>query len=109
MKNAFVVTVSGALASAVIPNRERSALNLGDRIVTRRPLDLGYVGIIGAGQMGTVDFVDPKTGLHEILMDVFHKGLFPWDNHMWLEPFGTLDIEDGVEVYASALKIHMCA
>lgn len=109
MKNAFVTCADGSLASAIIPNRQESALVLGTRIVVTRPLDLGYAAWIEVGEMGTVDFIDAATGLCEILLDVWHRGLDRWDNHMWLEPFGTEDIVGGVCVIAMPWRLNLAA
>lgn len=105
MKKAFVTCAAGHLASAIVPNRQENALRLGARIVATRPLDLGYAAQIETGEMGTVDYIDPDTGMVEILLDVWHRGLDRWDNHMWLEPFGTEDIEGGVSLHKASVSL----
>ena len=102
MKRAFTTDAVGRLSSAMIPSNSRSALNFGDRIATSRPLDLGYAAQIKEGEHGTVIFTCASTGLVEILMDLQHRGLTPWNNCMWLEPYGTEDIVDGI-------VLHFCA
>jgi hypothetical protein len=96
MKRAFIMTDDCHLASAMVAISTRDVLSIGDRITTTRLLDLGYAAQIAEGEGGTVDHIDASTGLVEILMDLPHRGLHAWHNHMWLEPFGTEDILDGI-------------
>lgn len=96
MKRAFIMTADCHLASAMVALDTQDVLGIGDRITTTRLLDLGYAAQIAQGEEGTVDYVDAYTGLVEILMDLPHRGLHAWHNHMWLEPFGTEDIIDGI-------------
>lgn len=109
MKKAFVHRADGSLASALIPNRQASALVVGSQIVITRPIDLGYAAQIEAGETGTVDFVCPSTGLCEVLLDVWHRGLDRWDNHMWLEPYGTEDILSSVALCVVHLSMSLAA
>lgn len=101
MKRAFIVNADGRLSSALVSIDTPNALNIGDRITISRPLDLGHEAEIEKGEQGTVDHIDASTGFTNILMDRLHWGLAPWRNHMWLEPYGTEDIEDG-------LVLHFC-
>jgi hypothetical protein len=96
MKRAFILTSRRHLISAIVPEHTPGVLNIGDRITTSRLLDLGTYAQIAEGETGTVDHIDAVTGLIEILLDTFHRGLAAWDNHMWLEPFGTDDIIGGI-------------
>ena len=96
MKRAFILTLDGHLISEMVPDHTPDVLSIGCRITTSRPLDLGYAAQIEKGESGTVDHVDAATGLIEVLMDTIHRGLSAWDNHIWLEPFGTEDILDGI-------------
>lgn len=96
MKRAFVMTDDCHLASAMVSDDTRDLLNIGDRIAVSRALDLGYAAQIVAGEQGTIDHIDAHTGTVEVLMDLLHRGLALWDNHIWLEPFGTEDILSGI-------------
>jgi hypothetical protein len=109
MKRAFVITSGGTLISALVPMNTPDALTLGHRITVTRPLDLGLGAQIETGETGTVDHIDASTGLVEILMDMWHRGLQRWDNHMWLEPYGTDDILDGIQVYIEPLEMSLAA
>lgn len=108
MKRAFVTTANGGLKSALVPASTQDILRIGSRITTTRMLNLG-VTVIAAGESGTVDFIDLNTGLVEILLDVLHWGLAAWENHMWLEPFGTDDIIDGIACNSSSLALQKIA
>lgn len=105
MKRAFIIANGYGLISAMVSEETPSALSIGNRITATRALDLGYAALIEEGEQGTVDFIDPITGLVEVLMDVVHRGLHLWDNHIWLEPFGTEDILSGIACYASVSRI----
>jgi hypothetical protein len=96
MKRAFVRTSTGHLVSALVPINTPNVLNVGDRVAASRVLDMGYAGKIRRGEQGTVDFIDEHTGTIWILMDINHRGLSEWHNHLWLEPYGTEDIIDGI-------------
>lgn len=105
MKRAFILTEDYGLASALVSDETRDVLNLGSRITITRPLDLGYDALIESGEQGTVDHIDPVSGMVEVLLDLIHRGLAAWDNHMWLEPFGTDDIIDGVACTVSCISV----
>lgn len=96
MKRAFISQDGCHLTSALVQAATKDLLNIGDRIHVQRLLDISPDIQIPAGSSGTVDYIDPSTGLVEILMDKLHLGLWPWRNHIWLEPFGTDDILGGV-------------
>jgi hypothetical protein len=98
MRQGFIVTADGHIASALLPIGTPNALHVGGRLTFSRALDLGYAAQIEKGEFATVDFVDTLTGAVEVLMDTVHRGLHAWFNHIWLEPFGTEDILDGVMV-----------
>jgi hypothetical protein len=108
MKRAFILTAACGLQSALVPVGTEDVLSIGDRIITTRALDLG-VAQINAGEGGTIDFIDLASGLVEILMDVVHWGLAAWENHMWLEPYGTEDIIDGIELSVSISAVQKAA
>lgn len=108
MKRAFVLTSNCGMTSALVPLDTQDILSIGDRITATRALDLGITTIM-EGECGTVDHIDGTSGLVEILMDLYHKGLAAWDNHMWLEPYGTEDNIDGVRLISCVLSLRKVA
>lgn len=104
MKRAFVITSDLGLMSDLVPDHTPDALSVGDRITVSLPIDLGYAAQITAGEQGAVDFVDAATGFTEILIDAYHRGLAPWGNCIWLEPFSTEDILGAIILTARALQ-----
>jgi hypothetical protein len=96
MKRAFVMTADRHLVSEMVAKDTPSVIHIGDRISVTRPLDLLPHALVDTGEQGTIDFVDASTGWCEVLMDTVHRGLHDWFNHIWLEPFGTEDILDGI-------------
>jgi hypothetical protein len=96
MKASIVMGYDGLLTSDVVPDDTRVHLEIGDRLYITRLLDIAPDIQIQAGERGTIDYINMTTGFVEVLLDRFHKGLALYDNHMWLEPFGTEDIIGGV-------------
>jgi hypothetical protein len=105
MKRAFVRATDGHLVSELVPLNTPNVFQIGDRIVATRPLDLGYYAQIERGEQGTVEYIDEHTGFVEILMDKLHRGLFEYGNCIWLEPFGTEDILDGIMCVAAYIAL----
>jgi hypothetical protein len=62
-------------------------IKLGDRVTVERLLDLGGDVWIEAGEQGTVDYIDTRTGSAEILMDTYHQCLSLWRNHLWTDDY----------------------
>jgi hypothetical protein len=109
MKRAFVIAQNGHLQSELVPIGTPDVLRIGDRLTASRVLEAGYGAQIQPGEQGTVDHVDASTGFVEVLMDLLHRGLHEWHNHIWLEPFGTEDIIDGVVLTAAICLLEMVA
>lgn len=97
MKRAFTL-MDGHLVSALVPRNTPEVLFVGDRITFTLALDMHSYAQIEAGETGTIDFIDATTGCAEVAMDLLHRGLHMWHNHLWLEPFETDDILSGVKV-----------
>ena len=96
MRPTFTMSLDGLLTSDLVPDDAPNLFQVGDRLCITRLLDIAPDIQIQAGERGTIDFIDAATGFVEILLDAFHKGLARWDNHLWLEPFGTDDILGGI-------------
>jgi hypothetical protein len=95
MKRAFAFA-DGQVVSALLPIATPDIFKIGDRIGIIKPLYISPDIVIKVGEFGTVDYVNEATGWVEILLDAYHKALAGWDNHLWLEPFGTDDIIGGI-------------
>jgi hypothetical protein len=106
MKRSFVMSDDGHLKSALVCDDMPEVLGIGSRLLISRLLDLGPDAQIKEGELGTVDYIDPASGLVEVLLDRAHRGLARWDNHMWLEPFGTEDILSGIVCLCAVVSQH---
>jgi hypothetical protein len=105
MKRAFLLSFDGRITSAFVPMNTPDPLRLGDRITTTRHLDIAPDIQIKSGETGTIDYIDILTGMIEIRLETVYRGLAPWDNHMWLVPYETDDILDGVMCTSKSVAI----
>lgn len=103
MKRAFTLQDSGHLVSDLVPVETLDALTINSRITVTRRICISAEIVLMPGEEGTVDHIDATSGLVEVLMDCYHKGLHAWDNHIWLQPFGTDDVIDGIRCVSSSL------
>lgn len=94
MRGIFLADTRGHLRSEMAPENTENALRVGDRLVISRPIDLGYMAQVLAGELGTVVYVEPTQGGVEVLLDTIHRGLHAWHNCLLLVPFMTDDTLD---------------
>jgi hypothetical protein len=97
LKAAFVWTELHGLKSVLVPKETADAVLIGTRVSITRDLILCPHATITRGEQGTIDYIDRGSGLVEILMDTHHPGLHPWLNHIWIAPYGSEDILDGIK------------
>lgn len=96
----IVMQSDGHLRSDLIPIGSTHSLAVGDTLQAERLLEVSDDIVIEIGEQGTVVEVDAATGAVELLMDLFHRGLRDWDNHLLLMPFDTDDILSGLKIVA---------
>jgi hypothetical protein len=85
----MLIIRENCLESVLGQGVEGEAVTVGMRVRASDWIDLSPHTLVQPGETGTVDYVDARTGLVEVLMDKHHKGLGDWDNHIWLVPFET--------------------
>ncbi len=94
----ITIQSNGQLVSSLIADNAEHALTAGVVLQAQRILEISDEIIIQQGEQGTVVEVDVATGAAEVLMDLCHKGLCAWDNHILLMPYDTDDILGGLKV-----------
>lgn len=105
MKRAFVISLEGHITSSLVPMNTEEPFHLGERITVTRLLNIAPDIQIKPGENGTIDYIDILTGALEIRLDIVHRGLAPWDNHLLLVPYETEDIIDGVSCAPESVAI----
>lgn len=97
MRRTFLFNAEGRPVSALIAKEQfESAFKIGLKIEVLRVLDLMPYALVERGERGIVAQIDEDSGQVWIKLELFHAGLCDYDNHIWLMPFDTDDILDGI-------------
>lgn len=91
MRPSFLLSADLRPVSALVRKADADAIPIGTSVTVVTPYTTPY-GEIAAGTKGFVEYVDPESGLMEILMEGIEPALLHWGNLLILVPFDTDDL-----------------
>lgn len=107
MRRAIVVQADYRFLSALVPKESAATLYTGTRVKVVRDLELSPYGVVRKGETATVSYIDPLTGIVELLFDRVLANLYHWQNCLILAPYDSDDLIGGLALESMTLDEQM--